>query len=82
MKLLTWLWRGPRWLAVQLLIGMVYGYRLVIRPWLPPSCRFEPSCSEYFLQAVRQYGPIRGTLKGLWRISRCNPWCQGGYDPP
>lgn len=45
-------------------------------------CRFEPSCSEYFIQAVRKHGPWRGGFKGVWRVLRCNPFCQGGYDPP
>jgi uncharacterized protein len=64
------------------LIGLVLAYRFLIRPLLPPTCRFEPSCSEYFIQAVRKYGPIRGAAKGAWRICRCNPFCKGGYDPP
>jgi putative membrane protein insertion efficiency factor len=64
------------------LIGGVYGYRLVLRPFLPPVCRFIPSCSEYFILAVRKYGPVRGTWKGLRRVARCHPWHPGGYDPP
>jgi putative membrane protein insertion efficiency factor len=64
------------------LIGMVYAYRALIRPLLPPLCRFEPSCSEYMIQAVKKYGPLSGACRGAWRICRCNPFCQGGYDPP
>ena len=74
-----------RWLSRMLsaiLIGLVWGYRLLIRPLLPPSCRFEPSCSEYMIQAIRKYGPIRGAAKGMWRVCRCNPFNPGGYDPP
>ncbi|MDR2704660.1 MAG: membrane protein insertion efficiency factor YidD, partial [Planctomycetaceae bacterium] len=41
-----------------------------------------PTCSTYMIEAVKKYGVIRGTLKGLWRILRCNPWNKGGYDPP
>lgn len=59
-----------------------YGVRPLLRPLLPPLCRFEPSCSEYFIQAVEKYGPLRGACKGAWRICRCNPWGGGGYDPP
>ena len=64
------------------LIGAVWLYRLLIRPWLPDACRFTPSCSEYMIQSLRKYGPIRGAAKGVWRICRCNPWNDGGYDPP
>lgn len=74
-----------RWLATGLsavLIGGVLAYRALIRPLLPPLCRFHPSCSEYFIQAVRKYGPISGALRGLWRVCRCNPWTPGGPDPP
>jgi uncharacterized protein len=65
-----------------LLIGMVRGYQLVLRPILPAVCRFTPSCSEYFIQAVRKYGPLRGAWKGVCRIGRCHPWHPGGHDPP
>lgn len=47
----------------------------------PRVCRFEPSCSEYAAQAILKYGVIRGIALGLWRIMRCNPFSQGGYDP-
>jgi putative membrane protein insertion efficiency factor len=65
-----------------LLISMVRFYQVCLRPVLPSVCRFHPSCSEYFILAVRQYGPVRGAWKGFDRICRCNPWSQGGYDPP
>lgn len=65
-----------------LLVGAVRGYQLVIRPWLPPACRFVPGCSDYFIQAVAKYGPVRGALKGAWRVCRCHPLSAGGYDPP
>jgi uncharacterized protein len=64
------------------LIAIVRGYQLLIRPLLPPACRFQPSCSQYFILAVRKHGPVRGTARGLWRIVRCHPWNPGGYDPP
>jgi putative membrane protein insertion efficiency factor len=73
---------GLNWLLSGLLIGMVYFYRLCIRPLLPPVCRFQPSCSEYFIQAVRKHGPVRGAWRGVCRICRCHPWHPGGYDPP
>jgi putative membrane protein insertion efficiency factor len=68
--------------SAAVLIGFVRGYQVLLRPILPAVCRFEPSCSEYFILAVRKYGPLRGACKGAWRICRCNPFCQGGYDPP
>jgi putative membrane protein insertion efficiency factor len=57
-------------------------YQLVIGPLFPKVCKFEPSCSEYFIQSVQKYGPLRGAWRGAWRICRCNPWNHGGYDPP
>jgi len=44
-------------------------------------CRFSPSCSEYAIKAIEKYGIIKGTVKAIWRILRCNPWNKGGYDP-
>jgi len=69
-------------LSAGMLIALVWLYRLVIRPLLPAACRFTPSCSEYMIQALQKYGPIRGAAKGVWRICRCHPWNEGGYDPP
>ena len=65
--------------AVDLLIQ---GYQLVVRPFLPPACRFEPSCSEYAREAVRAHGVARGMWLASWRICRCHPFHPGGYDPP
>ncbi|MEN6450501.1 MAG: membrane protein insertion efficiency factor YidD [Thermoguttaceae bacterium] len=64
------------------LIGLVRMYQWTLSPMLGRHCRFEPSCSRYFIESVRKYGAIRGTLRGIWRILRCNPWNRGGYDPP
>ncbi len=71
-----------RSVLATILIGFVRSYQMLLRPILPAVCRFEPSCSEYFIEAVRKYGPLRGACKGAWRICRCNPFCQGGLDPP
>jgi uncharacterized protein len=76
------LWRWPAKALSAVLILGVRGYQWCLRPLLPPSCRFMPGCSEYFILAVQKYGPIRGAVKGVWRIARCGPWCEGGYDPP
>jgi len=57
-------------------------YQRCLRPVLPPAGRFQPSCSEYMIQAVAKYGPVRGAWRGVCRICRCHPWSRGGYDPP
>ena len=68
--------------SILALIMPVRLYQAWLRPILPAACRFYPSCSEYFIQAVQKYGPVRGTAKGVWRLCRCHPWHPGGYDPP
>lgn len=70
-----------RALFVKLLSSVVYAYRLVLRPWLPPLCRYTPSCSEYALQALQLHGPVRGSYLTTSRICRCHPFRPGGYDP-
>jgi putative membrane protein insertion efficiency factor len=68
--------------AVFSLVLSVRFYQVCLRPVLPAVCRFQPTCSEYFILAVHKHGPLRGTWKGLGRICRCGPWHRGGYDPP
>lgn len=63
------------------LVGLVRGYKYLISPLLPPSCRFYPTCSAYTIEAIEKYGALRGMLLGLRRILRCHPFCRGGYDP-
>ena len=64
------------------LIGLVRIYQWTLSPIIGRQCRFQPTCSHYFIGAVEKYGAIRGSLKGVWRICRCNPFCRGGDDPP
>jgi putative membrane protein insertion efficiency factor len=64
-----------------LAIGAIRAYQSIISPLIPPSCRFHPTCSEYTRQAIDRYGIVRGSLMGVWRILRCNPFCAGGHDP-
>ena len=71
-----------RRLASLILIGLVRVYQWTLSPLLPRSCRFQPSCSAYFIEAVHKYGPLAGGWRGFKRILRCNPWNAGGYDPP
>ena len=65
----------------KVLIILIKFYQKNISPWLGPRCKFEPTCSEYTKQAIEKYGAIKGTIKGLKRILRCNPFSKGGYDP-
>lgn len=65
----------------RLLMGVVRGYRLLLSPWLGSSCRFEPTCSAYALQALEQHGAAMGSYLTVRRLVRCGPWCQGGHDP-
>ena len=71
-----------------LLILLARFFQVVISPPLHflcgpvCGCRFEPTCSQYFIQAVTVNGALRGTCQGIWRICRCNPWGGHGYDPP
>ncbi len=64
-----------------LLCAAIRGYQLLLRPLLPPSCRFAPSCSHYAIEAITRHGPWRGLGLAVWRVLRCNPWGAGGYDP-
>ena len=68
-------------MMVRLLILLVKGYRLFLSPALGSSCRFEPTCSAYALQALQTHGAGKGAYLTLRRIGRCHPWCDGGLDP-
>jgi len=65
----------------RILILLVRFYQKFISPLFPRTCRFYPTCSEYFIQAVEKYGAIKGGYLGIKRILRCHPWNDGGYDP-
>ncbi len=67
--------------AQFLLVGLLRLYQRTLGAVLPNSCRFRPTCSEYFIQAVQKFGPLKGTALGVWRFLRCNPYCKGGHDP-
>ncbi len=56
-------------------------YKYLLSPLLPNACRYTPTCSTYAEQAIRKYGPIKGTWLAIKRISTCHPWGGSGYDP-
>jgi len=64
-----------------LAIHVVLLYRAILRPFLGGHCRFTPTCSQYAIDAINQYGPWRGGIKAIRRISRCHPLGGKGYDP-
>lgn len=65
----------------RIVIGLIRGYQKFISPLFPPTCRFYPTCSAYFIQAVEKYGVIKGSFLGIKRILKCHPFNPGGYDP-
>ena len=71
----------PQDVMRAILISLLKLYKAVISPWLPPSCRFVPTCSEYAREAIERHGALRGSGMAVWRLLRCQPFCVGGYDP-
>ena len=68
-------------MIARFLVGSTRLYKRFLSPYLPPSCRFTPSCSRYTVEAIQKHGALRGCLLGAWRILRCNPFGKGGHDP-
>jgi len=68
--------------AAALMVALARAYQLTLSRLIGGHCRYQPTCSQYFIEAVRRYGPWRGVAKGVWRILRCHPFARGGYDPP
>ena len=75
------LWKGLCDALMWVLWAGVRFYQVCISPFFPGSCRFTPTCSEYAVQALRKYGPFKGTWLTIKRLSRCHPWGGSGYDP-
>lgn len=63
------------------LVWLVRAYQLAISPFLPPSCRFYPSCSHYAIEALQRHGIVKGLWLAVRRVGRCHPWHPGGHDP-
>jgi putative membrane protein insertion efficiency factor len=61
--------------------GALRAYKRVVSPLLPPACRFHPTCSAYAAEAVERHGVARGAVLAAWRLLRCHPWSEGGFDP-
>lgn len=72
------IWRIPRLIGK----GIVRFYQLAISPWLPSSCRYTPTCSQYAIISLDKYGFVKGSILAIWRILRCNPWGGHGHDEP
>lgn len=65
----------------RVLLVLIRGYQKYLSPLFPASCIYEPSCSQYALEAIDKYGALRGSWLAFKRILRCNPFHKGGYDP-
>jgi len=61
--------------------GLILGYRYLISPFTPGSCRYAPTCSAYALEAIGRFGAVKGGWLAARRIARCHPWAGSGYDP-
>jgi len=67
--------------ARRMAVAPIVAYQRFVSPALPRRCKYEPTCSAYAVQAVREFGILRGLLLAGWRLLRCNPWSHGGHDP-
>ena len=67
--------------ATRVVLYLLRGYKWALSPMLSPACRYVPTCSDYAMEAVDRYGVLRGGLMAMWRVLRCHPFVQGGYDP-
>ncbi|MCR4713586.1 MAG: membrane protein insertion efficiency factor YidD [Treponemataceae bacterium] len=66
---------------IRILCLFIRFYQVFISPLFPPCCRYYPTCSSYALEAIKKYGPLKGSFLAIRRILRCNPFHKGGYDP-
>ncbi len=68
-------------MIARLLVLLILLYRVTLGRLLGGQCRFQPTCSQYAIDAIGKYGAWRGACKAIWRICRCHPWGGSGYDP-
>ena len=67
--------------ARRVALAPVLAYQRFVSPLFPRRCKYEPTCSRYAVDAIRELGAVRGGILAGWRLLRCNPWSHGGYDP-
>lgn len=65
----------------KLIVGLIKLYQWCLSPFIGASCRFDPSCSSYAIEAINKYGALKGGYLTVLRLGRCHPWCDGGHDP-
>ena len=65
----------------KVILAMIRFYQKAVSPYTRPCCRFTPTCSQYAVEALRKYGPVKGGWLTLKRLARCHPWGGSGYDP-
>ena len=68
-------------MIARLLMFAVRGYQVTLGAAMPPVCRFQPTCSNYAMEALERHGALKGSALAFWRLCRCNPWGRMGYDP-
>jgi len=73
--------RGMARVARAIVTAPIVLYSKAVSPALPRRCKYEPTCSRYAIDAIGTYGILRGVVLAVWRVLRCNPWSDGGYDP-
>ena len=65
----------------RLMLFVIRAYRYLLSPWWGNQCRFDPTCSAYAMQAIKEHGALRGSWLALRRLTKCHPWHHGGFDP-
>ncbi len=70
-----------RRMPVRFAVSAIQTYRHMVSPLRPPTCRFMPTCSQYAVEALSEYGVVRGTWLAMIRLAKCGPWHRGGWDP-